>query len=296
MIFQTRFNNIEDIRPVYVSPSDAPGTFYKATNLLTLHFTTNNTQYDFHTYPTDFGRYYAMQVRPGTCAQEGGGSEDFNTIHVNMLSIRDKAHVVCIDDSEDIFCGNSKWEEYNLEACDDGNTANGDGCSSACAVETRWVCVNAVNDTSNCTYTPCGNSYLDSGEQCDDGNTDNGDGCSSSCQVEDCYLCTGSANGTCSLACENGALGSVYYGGSIHSEVCDEGAGSDALGCLNCCTQIQTGYKCSSAGSECTLRCGDGVIDGADAWGSTVEVCDDGNTNSGDGCQNDCTLIEYGYE
>ena len=118
MIFQTRFNNIEDIHPVYVSSSDVPGTFYKATNLLTLHFITNSTQYDFHAYPADFGRYYAMQIKPGTCVQEGGGSKDYNTVHLNILSIRDKAHVVCIDDSEDIYCGNAKWEEYNLEECD----------------------------------------------------------------------------------------------------------------------------------------------------------------------------------
>lgn len=148
-LFQTRFNNLEDYRPVYMSPSDAPGVLYKATNVLTLHFTTNNTQYDFHTYPTDIGRYYMMQMRPGTCAQEGGGSEDYDYVHVNMMSLVDKAHVYCVDDSDDIYCGNGKWEEYNLEDCDDGDNTNSDGCSSACLVETRWVCVNAVNDTSN---------------------------------------------------------------------------------------------------------------------------------------------------
>lgn len=46
------------------------------------------------------------------------------------------------------------------EQCDDGNTANGDGCSSTCQMETR-----------------CGNGTLENGEECDDGNTVSGDGC-----------------------------------------------------------------------------------------------------------------------
>lgn len=270
-IFQTRFNNVEDIRPVYLVASDNTGKIYKATNVLTDHFTDSASKYNFFEYPVDFGKYYVMQLRPGTCAEENGGSEDYDKLHVNVLSLRDKAHVLCIDDSEDIYCGNSKWEEYNLEGCDDGNTNNGDGCSSACQVETRWVCVNTVNATSVCTYTACGNSYIDSGEQCDDGNTTPGDGCSATCQIEDCYYCSGTGASSCTLQCENGVYNSnTYYGGSPTPEVCDEGAGSDALGCLNCCTAIQTGYKCTF-GSECTLRCGDGVLDTSTTWGNTAE-------------------------
>ena len=65
-------------------------------------------------------------------------------------------------------CGNSVLETG--EQCDDGNTANGDGCSSTCQTEV----VSPV----------CGNSVLETGEQCDDGNTANDDGCSSTCQTE----------------------------------------------------------------------------------------------------------------
>jgi cysteine-rich repeat protein len=53
------------------------------------------------------------------------------------------------------------------EQCDDGNTVNGDGCSSTCRVE-----------------HVCGDESIDAGEQCDDGNTVNGDGCSSTCRIE----------------------------------------------------------------------------------------------------------------
>jgi cysteine-rich repeat protein len=245
-IFQTRFNDEDDRRPVYLSSSQNEAHLYVATNVLTDHFTDTNNRYNFHDYPVDFGKYYAMEVRPGTCAQENGGSEDYDKLHINMMSLRDKAHVLCIDDSDDIYCGNGKWEEYNLEGCDDGNLVNGDGCSSACAVETRWTCTNVVNMTSVCTYVACGNSYLDAGEQCDDGNTVSGDGCSSTCQIEDCYSCSGVGATSCTKTCENGVYNTAtYFGGTPNNEVCDEGATSDAPGCLDCCTRIETGYKCS---------------------------------------------------
>jgi cysteine-rich repeat protein len=54
------------------------------------------------------------------------------------------------------------------EQCDDGNTANGDGCDA------------------NCTLPVCGNGILDAGEQCDDGNTANGDSCEATCTLAVC--------------------------------------------------------------------------------------------------------------
>jgi len=55
------------------------------------------------------------------------------------------------------------------EECDDGNTTNGDGCSSTCQNE----------------YIPgCGSGQIDEGEECDDGNTTSYDGCSAICTTE----------------------------------------------------------------------------------------------------------------
>jgi MYXO-CTERM domain-containing protein len=48
---------------------------------------------------------------------------------------------VCVD----AICGDGKLGVG--EACDDLNTASGDGCSSACAVETGWSC---ENEPSSC--------------------------------------------------------------------------------------------------------------------------------------------------
>jgi len=63
-------------------------------------------------------------------------------------------------------CGDGTVDEN--EACDDGNLAAGDGCSSTCAAEV------------------CGNAILDPGEACDDGNLAQGDGCAPTCIVEAC--------------------------------------------------------------------------------------------------------------
>jgi cysteine-rich repeat protein len=85
------------------------------------------------------------------------------------------------------------------EACDDGNTTNGDGCSSTCELES--VCGNGILegnevcddgntiDGDNCSSTCdaenfCGDGVLNTSEACDDGNTTNGDGCSSTCELE----------------------------------------------------------------------------------------------------------------
>jgi cysteine-rich repeat protein len=56
------------------------------------------------------------------------------------------------------------------EECDDGNTEDGDGCSSDCRQEPR-----------------CGDGSVDEsiGEVCDDGNTVDGDGCNRFCQSDE---------------------------------------------------------------------------------------------------------------
>ena len=61
-------------------------------------------------------------------------------------------------------CGNGEWEP--LEECEDGNTLDGDGCSSNCLLEV------------------CGNGRIDYNEECDDGNIEDGDRCSNNCTIE----------------------------------------------------------------------------------------------------------------
>jgi MYXO-CTERM domain-containing protein len=82
------------------------------------------------------------------------------------------------------------------EGCDDGNIFPGDGCSSACTVESGYSCTMA--SPSVCT-TVCGDSIVAGSETCDDGGTTSGNGCSSTCTVEAGYHCSG-APSTCTFA------------------------------------------------------------------------------------------------
>ncbi|MEW5850864.1 MAG: DUF4215 domain-containing protein [Myxococcota bacterium] len=111
------------------------------------------------------------------------------------------------------------------EACDDGNTVNGDGCDN------------------NCTVSACGNGQQGGGEQCDDGNTVNGDGCDTNCTLSACgngvaapdegcddgNLVDGDGcDSNCTVtACGNGILTS--------GEACDDGNTVGGDGCSPTC-------------------------------------------------------------
>lgn len=88
------------------------------------------------------------------------------------------------------ICGDRIRQTARGEQCDDGNAANGDGCSSSCFLEGGFIC-NAANPTV-CTRIPvCGDGLVVSPEVCDDGNRTSGDGCSPSCNIETGWTCTG---------------------------------------------------------------------------------------------------------
>ncbi len=86
-------------------------------------------------------------------------------------------------------CGNGLIEL--LEACDDGGSVAGDGCSPSCRVEDGFSC---EGEPSVCVLDQdCQNGIEEGTEQCDDGNDVECDGCSPLCQLEFCgdgVLCT----------------------------------------------------------------------------------------------------------
>jgi len=71
------------------------------------------------------------------------------------------------------------------EECDDGNTDNGDGCSSLCEVESA---AGGGAGLGGRTGEPlaCGNGTLDDGEICDDGNLESDDACLGGCSWASC--------------------------------------------------------------------------------------------------------------
>lgn len=169
-------------------------------------------------------------------------------------------------------CGNSIITSN--EGCDDGNTTNGDGCSSVCAVETGFQC---SGTPSTCSHIQvCGDGYIDSPEACDDENITNGDGCSATCTVESGFQCNG-APSLCGLiqTCGNGDIEGT--------ETCDDSNATSGDGCSSICA-IESGFQCTSEPSICSFIpvCGDNIL-------TSPEQCDDGNATSGDGCSATCT-------
>jgi len=158
------------------------------------------------------------------------------------------------------------------ETCDDGNTADADGCSSSCQTEPGWTCATLG---SPCTVTLCGDGVAAGGESCDDGNGKSGDGCASTCQVEnDGWSCTTPGQACAWTKCGDGTIQAAAQGGP---EQCEDGNDLPLDGCYGC----QLEPACTNG--ACTPICGDGIITGS-------EGCDDANTLSGDGCSSDCTL------
>jgi fibro-slime domain-containing protein len=181
-------------------------------------------------------------------------------------------------------CGDGKVGSG--EQCDDGNTLAGDGCSATCSLEQGWTCPAPGSACQRLQY--CGDGVVQTsiGEQCDDGNAIPGDGCSGVCRIEPGNVCPTAGQPCVRLwICGNGKVDP--------GEACDDGNTASGDGCSSACT-VEPGYTCPNAngsGGPCIKAqpntCGDSILGG-------TEQCDDGNTNSGDGCSSTCK-VEAGY-
>lgn len=122
------------------------------------------------------------------------------------------------------LCGNGLADPD--EQCDDGNTANGDGCSVKCIIEEGFGC---RGQPSSCIRPICGEGLVHAPiEQCDDANGSNGDGCASFCHTEPGYVCTGEPSSCHRTICGDG----ITEG----SEQCDDGNAAKWDGCTSCTT------------------------------------------------------------
>lgn len=157
------------------------------------------------------------------------------------------------------------------EACDDGNTKSGDGCSADClGIEPGYACPPG----KPCRMiSRCGDGIVAASEVCDDGNRDDGDGCSSRCKLELGYACDGMPSKCQKTKCGDGKVEGT--------EACDDGNVIPFDGCSASC-QVEPNCK----DGPCTSKCGDGLV--------LNEECDDGNSRDGDGCSSQCKL-EKGF-
>ncbi len=98
-----------------------------------------------------------------------------------------------------VVCGNGVKE--GTEQCDDGNTANGDGCSGACTVESGWTC-NAASPNACTPANQCLNTGL-----CSDYSTQtscNNDACGVGPQSAPSTVDCSGANTTCGCSWSTG--------------------------------------------------------------------------------------------
>lgn len=138
------------------------------------------------------------------------------------------------------------------ENCDDGNLADGDGCSSRCELENGFYCPTA----GEACYSICGDGIRSATEQCDDRNNNNGDGCSWNCTVEAGFYCTSPTlnpnnKDTCTACPTNCAL-------CTNATTCTSCTAGNYLQGTLCATScaateyIKNGTICQSCPPSCT--------------------------------------------
>lgn len=189
-------------------------------------------------------------------------------------------------------CGNHHTDQG--EACDDGNTTDGDGCNANCTSDE--ICGNGIVDENAAAR-----------EFCDDGNTRDRDGCSSDCHREE-EVC-----------------GNLIVDQEI-GEICDDGNVMSSDGCRADCKSNEAcgnnvidahlGEECEFADSpfprsfpdtsdcdnDCTFPiCGDGHLNPAymvtDVVPPYPEQCDSGvmgTRTDSQNCDSDCTFVRCG--
>ena len=168
------------------------------------------------------------------------------------------------------------------EQCDDADLTAGDGCGPDCVIEPGWAC---GGEPSVCAQT-CGDGALQQGEDCDDGDIETGDGCNQGCKIEAGWECDSSEPSQCALSCGDGTLD--------NGETCDDQNTDPADGCAADC-QVEPGWECAQPGDDpakpslCKTVCGDGILT------TPSEVCDDGDTDGSDGCNEDCSAVNPGW-
>lgn len=172
---------------------------------------------------------------------------------------------------------------------DDGNTANGDGCSSTWNVETGWSCKNGSPTTPSSWTVIWGDGILKTPvEECDDGNSVSNDGWSNICKLESGFSCSTVASNIPATLCDDLCGDGKRYS----SAGCDDGNTINGDGWSSSCI-VESGYTCiggsPTTSDSWSIVCGDGVNPGTDStkW-------DDGNLINGDGCSSSCT-VEFGF-
>ena len=192
------------------------------------------------------------------------------------------------DDCNDIWGDGYLMKRNSNTYWDDGNTINGDGCSSTCTIEANYIWNGGTNNQPDTCIGIWGDGILFSGtEEWDDGNLFNNDGCDSSCKLETSFQCFTNTSNIPNSRCTE------VWGDGIRTtpNICDDGNTKDGDG-WSSQWLIESGYACDGGSSTkpdtCVTIWGDGYyVEGVEGW-------DDGNKGSSDGWSSNC-LVEAGY-
>lgn len=138
--------------PLYAVNSAEPNAIYRITTIATQIY--KNTSLDFYNYPVSVGRYHLMVIMPGYCYQ-APASANYDYAHATYVNLETLTVDYCnmeiprytSTSDATVACGNGILD--GSEACDDGNTRSGDGCSSACLIEAGWLCFSAPFQTKS---------------------------------------------------------------------------------------------------------------------------------------------------
>jgi cysteine-rich repeat protein len=87
--------------------------------------------------------------------------------------------------------------------------------------------------------------------------------------------------------CGDGIISAGRTGTGYDLEGCDDGNTQSGDGCDASCNP-EPGWFCSNDGRPCVHACGDGSVFFPGPGSAYYETCDDGNTQSGDGCSAVC--------
>ena len=212
-----------------------------------------------NTVPLYYGLFLGNVTDPCADNLNNDGNDDGTT---ELLDANDPACQAAV-------CGNSIVEAG--EQCDDGNTLDGDCCSSTCQFEAvDSPCPDGQFCNGSETCDGAGSCQAGTPVDCNDGVGCTDDSCDEAADA--CMNTPNDAN------CPDDAL---FCNGT---EFCDALADCSSTG-----DPCPAGTVCNETTDTCgpAPACGDGILDPG-------EECDDGNTLDGDCCSANCTFEPAG--
>ncbi|MBI4518975.1 MAG: right-handed parallel beta-helix repeat-containing protein [Deltaproteobacteria bacterium] len=187
--------------------------------------------------PSPFGHYAIAYTRSGAAlTAPGQPSATIDSCTQITLTLAPGQFLVFTRTSTQA-CGDGTPDAG--EQCDDGNVANGDGCSIVC------------------TTPACGDGWSDPGETCDDGNSNPNDACKNDC-----------TNNVCGDGVRRTGVERCDYGNPAEA----------AAGCTPSCQWTPKTFTVDSTADEFDASIGDGICAAAGGGCTLRAAIDEANT------------------